>query len=315
MTPPVPTIATRIGDRAERNPNGVALREKSLGIWQETTWTHYRDLVERAAHGLLALGVNPYDRVAIRCDNRPEWLVAEAAAVAARAAIAEPDAGARVLIAEGQEQVDIALESKPGLPELEFIVYVEPRGVRDYAEPSLVWWPELLTRGTEHRADHPRLLNELAGELRDDDPVAPGLSAGDVNLLLATQLHPDPGPGDFVLCHLPLSQVASRLSSGWLNAHAGVQLHFGEPSADLVETLHEVQPSLFLGTPAIWESLRTSVGTRTRRLFARAQARDRLGMRKCRSAVSVSPIPAELADWYRRLGIKVSSVEPPGGVA
>jgi long-chain acyl-CoA synthetase len=314
MTPLVPTIATRIGERAERNPNGVALREKSLGIWQETTWTQYRDLVERAAHGLLALGVNPYDRVAIRCDNRPEWLVAEAAAVAARAAIAEPDAGARVLIAQDQEQVDIALEAKPGLPDLEFIVYIEPRGVRDYAEPSLVWWPELLARGTEHRADHPRLLDELAGELRDNDPVTPGLSAGEVNLALATQLHPDPGPGDFVLCHLPLSQVTSRLSSGWLNAHAGVQLHFGEPSADLVETLHEVQPSLFLGTPGEWESLRTRVGTRTRRLFARA-ARDLMGMRKCRSAVSLSPLPAELADWYRRLGIKVGSIELPEGVS
>ena len=43
MTPVVPTIATRIGDRAQRDPNGVALREKSLGIWQETTWREYYD--------------------------------------------------------------------------------------------------------------------------------------------------------------------------------------------------------------------------------------------------------------------------------
>ena len=314
MTPVVPTIATRIGDRAQRDPNGVALREKSLGIWQETTWTQYRDLVERTAHGLLALGVHPYDRVAIQSANRPEWLVAEAGAVAARAAVGELDAGARVLIAEDQEQVDVALEATAGLPDLEFIVYIEPRGVRDYAESSLVWWPDLLARGTEHRSDNPRLLDKLAAEVTDDHPVAPGLSARDVNLALATGLHSDPRPSDFVLCHLPLSQLGSRLSGGWLNAHAGVQLHFGEPSADLVETLNEVQPSLFLGTPGVWESLRARVGTRTRRLFARA-ARDRLGMRKCRSAVSLSPLPPELADWYRRLGIKVGSVELPGGVA
>jgi long-chain acyl-CoA synthetase len=313
MASVVPTIATRIGDRAERQPSGVAFREKSLGIWRETSWKEYRDLVERAAHGLLALGVNTYDCVAIRCENRPEWLVAEAGAIAARAAIGPIDAGARVLIAEDQEQVDIALECKPSLPNLEFIVYIEPRGVRDYKEPSLVSWPDLLARGAVHRAGHPRLLDELASELTEDDPVAPGLSAREVNEALATQLHPDPGPRDFVLCHLPLSQTPSRLSGAWLNAHAGVQLHFGEPSADLIESLQEVQPSLFLGTPGVWETLRARLGTRTRRLFARA-ARDRLGMRKCRSALSLSPLPAELADWYRRLGINVRSVELPEGV-
>lgn len=298
MTEVVPTIATRIRGRAGRDPYGVALREKSLGIWQETTWAEYGDLVERAAHGLLALGVRPGDRVGIESENRPEWLVADAGAVAARAVTAGLDPDPRVLIAEGQEQVDRALEARAGFPALEWIVYVEPRGVRDYAEPSLVWWPDLLALGAEHRGEHPHRMDELAGEVGEDDRVTPSLTAGEVNLALATQLHPDPGPGDFVLCHLPLSHVASRLSSAWLNADAGVQLHFGEPTADLVQTLREVQPSLFTGTPGVWERLR-----------AKGEKRRRLGLRKCRSAVSISPIAPELSEWYRGLGIEVRTPE------
>jgi long-chain acyl-CoA synthetase len=309
MTPPVATIASRIRDRARRHPQGIALREKSLGIWQETTWAQYGDLVERTAHGLLALGVGPRDRLALQCENRPEWLVADAGAVAARAVTAELDPHARVLIAEGQEQVDNALADKASLTGLEWIVYLEPRGVRDYSEPSLVWWPELLARGDGHRAEHPGLLDELAAEVRDDDPVTPTLTAGDVNAALRDQpVHPDAGPGDFVLCHLPLSQTAARLSSGWLNAHAGVQLHFGEPSAGLAQTLREVEPSLFLGTPAVWERLVAGDDTRPRRLYARA-LRKRLGMRKCRSAVSVAPLAPDLAERYTRLGISVRTVE------
>jgi long-chain acyl-CoA synthetase len=309
MTPPVATIASRIRDRARSDPQGVALREKSLGIWQETTWAQYGDLVERTAHGLLALGVGPRDRVAIQCQNRPEWLVADAGAVAARAVTAELDPDARVLIAEDQEQVDKALAGKASLTELEWIVYLEPRGVRDYSEPSLLWWPELLARGEGHRAEHPDLLDELAAEVRDDDPVAPTLTAGDVNAALRDQpVHPDAGPGDFVLCHLPLSQTASRLTSGWLNAHAGVQLHFGEPSAGLAQTLREVEPSLFVGTPGVWEGLVAGDGTPPRRLYARA-LRKRLGLRKCRSAVSVAPLAPELAQRYTRLGIAVRTVE------
>ncbi len=324
MTPVVPTIATRIRERAQRDAQGVALREKSLGIWQETTWAEYRDLVERAAHGLLGLGIRALERVAIQCHNRPEWLVADAGAVAVRGVTIAVDAaapaaeleqmlrdsGARVMIAEDQEQVDKALAVKAGLPDLEWIVYVEPRGVRDYAEPSLVWWPDLLDRGEEHRDGHPRLLDELAAEVSDDDPVTTGLTVRDVNAALAdTRLHPNPGSRDFVLCHLPLSQVASRLSTGWLNAHAGVQVHFGEPSAGLMHALHEVQPSLFAGVASTWEGLRASVGTEsavpgwpTRRLY-RLAIRQRLGMRRCRSAVSVSPVAPDLAEWYRGLGI------------
>ena len=122
--------------------------------------------------------------MAIQCENRPEWLVADAGAVAARAVTIGLDpaapaeleqvlrhSGARVLVAEDQEQVDKALAVKAALPRLRWIVYIEPRGVRDYQEPALVWWPDLLERGDRHRLEHPRALDELAGEVRDDDPV------------------------------------------------------------------------------------------------------------------------------------------------
>jgi long-chain acyl-CoA synthetase len=341
MTPAgLPTIATRIRHRAESDPEGVALREKSLGIWQETSWAEYGDLVERAASGLLALGVGPGEGVAIQCENRPEWLVADAGAVAARAFTIGLDpaapageleqvlrhSGARVLVAEDQEQVDKALAVKAALPRLRWIVYIEPRGVRDYQEPTLVWWPDLLERGNRHRMEQPRALDELAGEVRDDDPAmlayaTPGAStpvtitARDVNLALATladggELHPAPGPSDFVLCHLPLWQLAERMLSGWLNAHAGVQVHFGEQSADPVQTLREVQPSLFLGSQRIWVRLRAAAGggtAPTSRLKRRA-LRNQLGLRKCRSAVSTSPPAPELVEWCLALGIPMREV-------
>jgi long-chain acyl-CoA synthetase len=292
MTAVVPTIATRIRERAHSTPRAVALREKSLGIWQETTWAEYGDLVERAAHGLLALGAQPGDNVAIKCDNRTEWLVAEAGAVAARGTTTSSvDPSARVLIAEGQEQVDHALEAKSHLPQLDWIVYIEPRGVRDYSDPSLVWWPDLLARGAEHRAEHPQALDALAADVREDDLVTPTHTAHDVNNALAAPPHPDPGPGDFVLCHLPLAETASRRSTAWLNADAGVQLHFGEPSAALPQTLNEVQPSLFLATPDVWEQIRAKGGKR--------------GLKKCRSAVSTAPLAPDLDEWYGQRGIRV----------
>ena len=131
----ISTLATRVRGWAERVPDRVALREKDLGIWRDITWRDYWERVEQVAHGLVELGVEPGDRVAIQSENRPEWLFADVGAVAARAATmgiyptnpaAEVeyllrDSGAKVLIAEDQEQVDKALAVKARCPDLRWI--------------------------------------------------------------------------------------------------------------------------------------------------------------------------------------------------
>ena len=101
----------------------IALREKDLGIWQQVSWAQYWDTAELVGHALLALGIEPGDRVAIHSENRREWLYTDVGTVAVRAAtvglyptnpVAEVGyllrhSGAKVLIAEDQEQVDKAL--------------------------------------------------------------------------------------------------------------------------------------------------------------------------------------------------------------
>jgi long-chain acyl-CoA synthetase len=284
------TVSARIAARAARDPDAVALREKRLGIWQEITWARYWEQVQLVAHGLLALGVTAGDRVAIHSENRPEWLFADVGATTARAVTiglyptnpsAEvryllADSGAKVLIAEDQEQVDKALAVKADLPELETIVYLEPRGVREYDDPSLLWWPDLLERGRAHREQHPGLLDELAARVEPDDvvtliytsgttgpPKGAMLTVGNVDYAIEVLVHgggflADAGPDDLTLSFLPLAHVADRLGTEWTNAAAGTQVHFAE-SIDAVNlNLREVQPTLFFAVPRIWEKLRAT---------------------------------------------------------
>ncbi|HZA83715.1 MAG TPA: AMP-binding protein, partial [Actinomycetes bacterium] len=253
----VATVPSRIRDRALRIPEGAALREKRFGIWQEVTWRHYWEQVELAAHGLAALGVEPGDRVAIHSENRPEWLYADVAAVAVRAmtvglyptnppaevAYLLADSGAKVLVAEDQEQVDKALEVADQLPGLERIVYVEPRGVRTYDDPALLSWTELLELGRAHRERHPRLLEELAGQVTADDvvtliytsgttgpPKGAMLTVANIDFAIRTLVDGNgffeaAGPDDITLSYLPLCHVAERIATEWVNAAAGTQVH------------------------------------------------------------------------------------------
>jgi long-chain acyl-CoA synthetase len=285
------TVAARVREWARTTPDRVALREKRFGIWQQITWRDYWDRVEVVGHGLAALGVEPGDRVAVHAENRPEWLYADVATVAVRGVTVGlyptnpapevqyllADSGAVVLIAEDQEQVDKALEVAGRLPALRRIVYVEPRGVRRYSDPLLMSWSELLELGAEHQADQPGLLDDLAGQVGDDDVVAliytsgttgppkgVKLTVGNVNfatevLVESGGFFEHPGPDDVTLSYLPLCHVAERIATEWVNAQAGTQVHFAESIETVQDNLREVQPTLFFAVPRIWEKIRATV--------------------------------------------------------
>jgi long-chain acyl-CoA synthetase len=285
------------------------MRHKHLGIWHEVTWASYWDTVQTVAHALISLGVEPGDRVAVHSENRPEWLYTDIATVAVRAAtvglyptnpVAEVayllgHSGAKVLVAEDQEQVDKALEVIGDCPDLQRVVYLDPRGIRGrYQHPALLSWEDLLARGAEHRAAHPAALADRLATASPEDivtliytsgttgpPKGAMLSVANVEYAVATHAagvgfaDPPPGPHDLLLSYLPLSHVVERTFTTWFNAGTGAQVNFAESIATVQPNLVEVQPTILFSVPRIWEKMLASVqiklpnATRPKRLAAR----------------------------------------------
>ncbi|MDO9350579.1 MAG: AMP-binding protein, partial [Deltaproteobacteria bacterium] len=77
----IPTLflesAKKYGDKK------VAMREKEFGIWVPITWKEYYENVKRISLGMVSLGLERGDKVAMIGDNRPEALWAEMAAMCA----------------------------------------------------------------------------------------------------------------------------------------------------------------------------------------------------------------------------------------
>jgi long-chain acyl-CoA synthetase len=286
------TIPRRIQERAARLPDVVALREKRYGIWQDITWADYWEQVTLVGHALTSLGIEPGDRVAVHSENRPEWLYVDVGTVAVRAITmglypTNPatevryllqDSGSRVLIAEDQEQVDKALEVEADCPELEHIVYLEPRGVRDYDHPKLMSWDDFIARGREHQATDPSLIDRRAGEATPDDvttliytsgttgpPKGAMLTVRNVEFAIGVLVEgggfydPPASEEDVSLSYLPLCHVAERAATEWVNAEAGVLVHFAESIETVQANLKEVQPTLFFAVPRIWEKMHAGV--------------------------------------------------------
>ena len=125
-------------------PQRIAMREKDFGIWQEMSWADYWDRIQLVGHALLDLGIEPGDRIAIHSENRrsgcsPTWARWRSGRPAwastpptrrPRSQYLLSNSGAKVLVAEDQEQVDKALSVIGELPDLRHIVYLEPRGIQ-----------------------------------------------------------------------------------------------------------------------------------------------------------------------------------------
>jgi len=289
------TIVTRLRDRADATPDLVALREKDLGIWRDISWGAYWDNVQDIAHGLLALGVEPGERVAVHSENRPEWVYSDLAIVAVGAmttglyptnpapevAYLLEHSGARVLIAEDQEQVDKALEVKAELPNLEKIVFMEPRGLSHIDDPDLMSWSELVALGKEHRAAGPDALDGLLRSVKQDDvitliytsgttgpPKGAMLTVANVEFAIRELIEgggftsPPPTHRDVLLSYLPLCHIAERIFTVWFNIAAGCVVNFAESIDTVPQNLQEVQPTIFLGVPRIWEKMHAGIHIR-----------------------------------------------------
>jgi long-chain acyl-CoA synthetase len=289
------TVAAMIRERAENSPDRVALREKEFGIWQETTWSELWETILDAAHGLLALGVDPGDRVSIQSEDRPEWVILDMAAVAVRGITVGlyptnpavevqyllSDSGAEVHLAEDQEQADKVLEVIDTLPNLRKIIHVEPRGFRSVRnDDRFVFWDDFLEMGRRHREDNQGAVERLMAEATEDDvltlvytsgttgpPKGAMLTHGNVTYCLEVLVnHPrrigaglQIGPDDILLTYLPLCHVAERIFSTWTMAGNGPVLNFAESIETVQQNLREIQPTIFFSVPRIWEKVHAGI--------------------------------------------------------
>ncbi len=272
--------ARKFGDK-------VALREKEFGIWQTTTWNEFLERVRNFSLGLISLGLRPEDKIAIIGDNRPEWIIAELAAQSAGAismgvyqdSIADEVqylvdfADARFVIAEDQEQVDKLLEVWDRLPKVEKIIYYDPRGLRNYTEPFLLYFPEVEEMGESYGRQHPDLFMRNVEKTRPEQIAIFSTTSGTTgkpkiamlthnnlismgrNLMKVDPMTPD----DEYLSFLPLAWIGEQMMTVSCGLTVGFTINFPEEPETVRENLREIGPHVMFSPPRIWENLVSEV--------------------------------------------------------
>ncbi|MBW2223395.1 MAG: AMP-binding protein, partial [Deltaproteobacteria bacterium] len=79
------TMLSRIEGWAKSKPNDPALRDRRAdGSWATVNWVEYWANARRVAKGLMSLGLQPEDCVAIVGANRSDWVICQHAINAAQ---------------------------------------------------------------------------------------------------------------------------------------------------------------------------------------------------------------------------------------
>ncbi len=276
-----------VAKAAEYGDHKVALREKEFGIWQSVTWREYLEHVKYFSLGLLSLGLEPVDKIAIVGDNRPEWVYAELAAQAAGAismglyqdSVANElqylidFADVRFVVVEDQEQVDKILEVWDDLPKVQKVIYYDPKGLRSYNEPFLMHFPDVEEEGRAYEEEHPGLFEQNVARGKWDDVAILCTTSGTTGLpKLAMLTHGnlismgrnlmaiDPAtPEDEFVSFLPLAWIGEQMMSLSCGLTVGFTISFPEEPETVQEDIREIGPQVMFSPPRIWENMVSQV--------------------------------------------------------
>jgi len=267
--------------------NKVAMREKEFGIWIPFTWQDYYNNVKYLSLGMMSLGLKKGDKVSMMGDNRPEGLWAEIAAMCAGAIgvwlfrdcmmdevkyiIDHSDTV--FFVGETQEEVDKALSIKDECPKLKWIIWDDPKGMRNYHQDFLISIKKVQELGKELNQKEPDLFEKTINEGHGDEicllfytsgttalPKGALLSHWNMLTMGRNLMAVDPcyDTDDFV-SYLPFAWIGEQMMSISCGLQVGYTLNFPEEPDTAQHDIREIGPHVMFAPPRLYEGMTRQV--------------------------------------------------------
>lgn len=263
-----------------------AMRYKQGGQWRTLSHAEVEQRVTRLAAALAGLGIERGDRVALLSENRPEWAIADYAALGLGAADVPiyptlppnqiayilNDCAAKAILVSSSEQLAKVLEIRGQVPSLEHVVVFDDSGGAE----GVLGFAELLERGRQEieRGGFADFRERALAVGRDDlatliytsgttgDPKGVMLThfnlASNVAAIHQHGVLDAVSPGDVALSFLPLSHVFERMVD-YFYWDAGISIAYAESIDKVADNLLEVQPHLMVSVPRVFDKIYTRV--------------------------------------------------------
>ncbi|WP_420080821.1 AMP-dependent synthetase/ligase [Streptomyces sp. JL4002] len=297
-----PTVAVLFLERVAATPDAEAYRypvpsaggQGAPDDWKSLSWGQAAERVFAIAAGLVSLGLETEDRVALASNTRVEWILSDLGVMCAGGAVTTiypstnadesafilADSESRLLIAEDGAQLAKARERRADLPKLRHVVVMEAADAVP-AEGDPEGWvlslADLEAKGREHLAKHPEAVDERIASITSQQLATLIYTSGTTGRPKGVRLLHDNwsylakamvatgliGKDDVQYLWLPLAHVFGKvLTSGQIEA--GHVTAVDGRIDKIIENLPVVQPTYMAAVPRIFEKVYNGVAAKAR---------------------------------------------------
>ncbi len=253
-------------------PNASMFVTKTAGLWVPVSTSDFIERTMNVARGLISMGVQAGDRVAVASSNRIEWNILDIA-VQKTGAILVPlypnisegdyrfiltDCAAKICIVSNQELADKISNVREDVPSLAHLFSFDKLD-------SVPHWSFIEEQKTHTEEDK---VQERMKMVKNEDLVTiiytsgttgnpKGVMLSHQNLLSNVSSCIEPIPADNnsrVLTFLPICHVYERMLH-YLYMYLGCSIYFAESMDTIGENIKEVKPDLFSAVPRLIEKV------------------------------------------------------------
>jgi len=275
------TLASMFWSRVEKSGDRPAQMFGQDGVWRTVSWREVGEIVREVALGLIALGRQPGDAVALLSASRAEWVQADFAIFSAGCvtvpvyptyppdliAYVVNDSNARTIIVEDPAQLAKVLDARAKMPALQHIVVIT--GYEATQPPTMVHtWQMLRRLGRDAAASQATVLSDRLARTKPDDLASIVYTSGTTgppkgvmqthrNHLAAQRSSETAAPceeGWVHLLFLPLAHSFARLEA-FLGVYRGLCTAFAENLDKVGDNLKEVRPHFICSVPRVFEKV------------------------------------------------------------
>lgn len=308
------TINSMFQDTVKRFGNKTAMlyKEKESGGYKSITYAQLATQVKYFSLGLIALGIEPQDRLAILSENRPPWAISDLAILSA-AAITVPmfstlpdsqieyivnDSGAKAIVVSTQEQLKKALAVLKNASHLKSVIIMDKVSAKPIEAP-LFNFDEINDLGVKLNTNKPELYQNRLESVKPEDIATIIYTSGttgapkgvmlthhnfiwDVEMCLKVVKVDE---NDVFLSFLPLPHIFERMAGHFLALRCGSTIGYAESIRTVSQNFTEVKPTVMCSVPRLYEQMHQRI---------------------IRNVENSSPTKRKLFYWSVKVGERVS---------
>lgn len=264
-----------IAHQQSRYPQTDMLAAKENDMWRTYSTSEVTDITKKFSAGLLQLGIQRGDNIALISINRPEWILTDLACQqigavlvpiyptisAAELQFILEDSGAKMLFVQGD---DLYEKAKPFSGHLTIFSFDQLDGVRH--------WSEI-------RADNDEAVQAIMDSIQADDLATIIYTSGTTGIPKGVMLSHANIMSNVTACleYLPVNEHARALSFLPLNhvfermvtyvyMLSGVSVYYAEGMETIADNLREVKPGIFTTVPRLLEKVYEKIMARGNKL-------------------------------------------------